>query len=114
MRHKMFINQYGGDGTGNWLTATEPEIDVTDPESNAMNRYKMTFTSGRWNWKVSELADPDDILLNKETIRAASGGTGGEIYFYYKASALSGKTATLTVTNTNGYNEPATIVLTAP
>lgn len=106
MRHRMVIKQYGGNEE-TWLTSTGPEPD-------AMDRFKITLSSGRWEWKVSGLSDPDDILLNKESILIATGVDGGEIYFYYKASAPSGKTATITVTNTNGNNAPVSIVLTAP
>lgn len=77
MRHQMVVNQYDGDGT--WLTSQVTK-DATSPGSGeTMDRYKIIFTSvggisGGWNWKVSALSDPDDILLNKETILGATGG----------------------------------------
>ena len=60
------------------------------------------------------LADPDDILLNRETMIEAHGSTGGTVFFYFKANAISDKTATLTLNNTNGDNPPMTVTLTVP
>lgn len=44
----------------------------------------------------------------------ASGVSGDALYFYFKADAVSGDTATLTLVNTNGDNPPMTVTLTAP
>mgnify|MGYP004676817459 CR=1 FL=1 len=110
LRHRMSVMQYAGDGV--WLRASVQ----TDPDPDSPNRNILVVTSGApgwWAWTVSALSDPDDILLNKETILGATGSTGN-IYFYFKANALSGKKATLTFTNTNGSNPAAQIVVTSP
>ena len=44
----------------------------------------------------------------------AHGSTGGTVFFYFKANAISDKTATLTLNNTNGDNPPMTVTLTVP
>lgn len=43
-----------------------------------------------------------------------SGVSGDVVYFYFRADAVSGDTATLTLTNTNGDNLPIAVTLTAP
>ena len=40
--------------------------------------------------------------------------SGDVVYFYFRADAVSGDTATLTLTNTNGDNLPIAVTLTAP
>ena len=108
LRHRMAVMQYGGDGV--WLTATVQED--TDPDSPGRKILVVTpGAPGWWTWEISGLSDPDDILLNKETIL---GETGSNIYFYFKANALPGKKATLTFTNTNGSNPPVPIEVTSP
>jgi hypothetical protein len=60
------------------------------------------------------IQDPDKILLNSETMLETSGVSGDAVYFYFRADAVSGDTARLTLTNTNGDNLPITVTLTAP
>ena len=82
-----------------------------------MRRRKIVFTSGNpgiWEWKITQIQDPDKILLNSETMLETSGVSGDVVYFYFRADAVSGDTATLTLTNTNGDNLPIAVTLTAP
>ena len=70
--------------------------------------------SWNWNWEISEIRDPDNILLNAETMLLANGTGGGWLYFYYKANATEGSKATLVLHNTNGDNPDVEIELTVP
>ena len=60
------------------------------------------------------MEDTDNILLNTETILESIGKSGGAVYFYFKANAVTGKKATLTLSNTNGDNPPMSVILTVP
>lgn len=118
--HQMRIKQYKG--LADWMTASR--ILDNSGVSGVEPRYKLVFASGyagdsgagdlgAWTWEVTGVSDPDDILLNTETIIGANGGNGDALYYYYKANAPTGKTATLTLKNTNGNNPPLTIVVPA-
>lgn len=93
------------------------ELDGSDGGTGNMQRRKLVFTSGNpgtWEWKITQIQDPDKILLNSETMLETSGVSGDVVYFYFRADAVSGDTATLTLTNTNGDNLPIAVTLTAP
>ena len=93
------------------------ELDGSDGGTGNMQRHKLVFTSGNpgtWEWKITQIQDPDKILLNSETMLETSGVSGDVVYFYFRADAVSGDTATLTLTNTNGDNLPIAVTLTAP
>ena len=95
----------------------EVQLDANDIGTGIMQRRKLVFTSGSpgtWGWKITQVNDPDKILLNSETIVESSGVSGDAVYFYFRANAVSGDKATLTLTNTNGDNPPITVTLTAP
>jgi hypothetical protein len=114
LHHRVLLHQYGGDGV--WMTA-EVQLDANDIGTGIMQRRKLVFTSGSpgtWGWKITQVNDPDKILLNSETIVESSGVSGDAVYFYFRANAVSGDKATLTLTNTNGDNPPITVTLTAP
>ena len=114
LHHRILLHQWGGDGV--WMTA-DVQLDSNDNGTDIMQRRKIVFTSGSpgsWGWKITQVQDPDKILLNSETMVEASGVSGDAVYFYFTANATSGKTATLTLTNTNGDNPPITVTLTAP
>ena len=101
---------------GEWLTSNV-ELDGSDGGTGNMQRRKLVFTSGNpgtWEWKITQIQDPDKILLNSETMLETSGVSGDVVYFYFRADAVSGDTATLTLTNTNGDNLPIAVTLTAP
>ena len=114
LHHRVLLQQWGGDGVWmNW----DVQPDSNDSGTGIMQRRKIVFTSGSpgwWNWKISRIEDPDNILLNSETMVEASGENGDAVYFYFKANAMSGHTATLTLINTNGDNPPVPVILTAP
>lgn len=114
LRHRVLLHQWGGDGI--WMT-WDVQLDSGDDGIGIIQRRKIVFTSGSpgtWDWKITQVQDPDKILLNSETMVEASGGNGDAVYFYFKANAISGDTATLTLTNPNGDNPPVTITLTVP
>ena len=101
---------------GEWLTSNV-ELDGSDGGTGNIQRRKLVFTSGNpgtWEWKITQIQDPDKILLNSETMLETSGVSGDVVYFYFRADAVSGDTATLTLTNTNGDNLPIAVTLTAP
>jgi hypothetical protein len=114
LHHRVLLQQWGGDGVWmNW----DVQLDSNDSGTGIMQRRKIVFTSGSpggWNWKISRIEDTDNILLNSETMVEASGENGGAVYFYFKANAMSGHTATLTLINTNGDNPPIPVTLTVP
>lgn len=112
--HRILLHQWGGDGV--WMTE-EVQLDSNDAGTGIMQRRKLVFTSGSpgtWEWKIDGVKDNDKILLNSETMVGASGVSGEAVYFYFTANAISGKTATLTLVNTNGDNPPKTVILTVP
>lgn len=114
LTHRVLLHQWGGDGV--WMT-WNVELDSSDVGTGNMQRRKIVFTSGSpgaWEWEITDIQDPDKILLNSETMVEASGVSGDALYFYFKADAVSGDTATLTLVNTNGDNPPMTVTLTAP
>ena len=114
LRHHVLLSQWREDGE--WLTSNV-ELDGSDGGTGNMQRRKLVFTSGNpgtWEWKITQIQDPDKILLNSETMLETSGVSGDAVYFYFRADAVSGDTATLTITNTNGDNLPITVTLTAP
>ncbi len=115
---QMRIKQYRG--ATDWMTVSRVLDD--SGVSGTVPRYKLVFTSGyagnssagepgAWTWKVTDVSDPDGILMNRETMVGVSGGNGDALYYYYKTNAPTGKTATLTLKNTNGNNPPLTIVV---
>ena len=110
----VLLSQWREDGE--WLTSNV-ELDSNDNGTGNMRRRKIVFTSGNpgiWEWKITQIQDPDKILLNSETMLETSGVSGDAVYFYFRADAVSGDTARLTLTNTNGDNLPITVTLTAP
>jgi hypothetical protein len=114
LHHRILLHQWGGDGV--WMTE-EVQLDSNDAGTGIMQRRKLVFTSGSpgtWEWKIDGVKDNDKILLNSETMVGASGVSGEAVYFYFTANAISGKTATLTLVNTNGDNPPKTVILTVP
>ena len=114
LRHHVLLSQWKEDGE--WLTSNV-ELDGSDGGTGNMQRRKLVFTSGNpgtWEWKITQIQDPDKILLNSETMLETSGVSGDVVYFYFRADAVSGDTATLTLTNTNGDNLPIAVTLTAP
>lgn len=114
LRHRVPLRQWGGDGV--WMTAAV-QLDSNDSGTGNMQRRKIVFTSGSpdwWGWKISQVEDPNKILLNSETMVEASGVSGDAVYFYFTADATSGKTAALTLVNTNGDNPPVKVTLIAP
>lgn len=114
LHHQVALQQWGGDGV--WMNY-DVQLDSSDVGTGIMQRRKIVFTSGSpgwWEWEITGVNDPDDILLNRETMIEAHGSSGGTVFFYFKANAISDKTATLTVNNTNGDNPPMTVTLTVP
>lgn len=114
LHHQVALQQWGGDGI--WMNY-DVQLDSSDAGTGIMQRRKIVFTSGSpgwWEWEITDVNDPDDILLNRETMIEAHGSTGGTVFFYFKANAISDKTATLTLNNTNGDNPPMTVTLTVP
>lgn len=114
LHHRILLHQWGGDGV--WMTEAV-HLDSNDAGTGIMQRRKLVFTSGSpgtWEWKIDGVKDNDKILLNSETMVGASGVSGEAVYFYFTANAISGKTATLTLVNTNGDNPPKTVILTVP
>ena len=114
LRHHVLLSQWKEDGE--WLTSNV-ELDGSDGGTGNMQRRKLVFTSGNpgtWEWKITQIQDPDKILLNSETMLETSGVSGDAVYFYFRADAVSGDTARLILTNTNGDNLPITVTLTAP
>ena len=114
LQHHVLLSQWREDGE--WLTSNV-ELDSNDNGTGNMRRRKIVFTSGNpgiWEWKITQIQDPDKILLNSETMLETSGVSGDAVYFYFRADAVSGDTARLTLTNTNGDNLPITVTLTAP
>ena len=92
-------------------------LDDSDGGTGIMQRRKIVFTSGNpgwWEWKITQVDDTDNILLNTETILESIGKSGGAVYFYFKANAVPGKKATLTLSNTNGDNPDIPVELTVP
>ena len=114
LQHHVLLSQWKEDGE--WLTSNV-ELDGSDGGTGNMQRRKLVFTSGNpgtWEWKITQIQDPGKILLNSETMLETSGVSGDVVYFYFRADAVSGDTATLTLTNTNGDNLPIAVTLTAP
>ena len=114
LRHHVQLSQWGEDGE--WLTSNV-ELDSSDNGTGNMRRRKLVFTSGNpgtWEWQIIQIQDPDRILLNSETMLETSGVSGDAVYFYFRADAVSGDTATLILTNTNGDNLAIPVTLTAP
>ncbi|RGN31958.1 fimbrillin family protein [Bacteroides oleiciplenus] len=114
LHHRVLLKQWGGDGV--WMT-WNVELDSSDAGTGIMQRRKIIFTSGSpgsWDWEITGVQDADKILLNSETMLHATGVSGDALYFYFRADAVSGDTATLTLTNPNGDNPPMTVTLTAP
>ena len=114
LQHHVLLSQWREDGE--WLTSNV-ELDSNDNGTGNMRRRKIVFTSGNpgiWEWKITQIQDPDKILLNSETMLETSGVSGDAVYFYFRADAVSGDTARLILTNTNGDNLPITVTLTAP
>ena len=108
------IQQWGG--AGNWITPDIVFADNDPTTEGIKRRRKIVFNttaltnstdSWNWNWEISEIRDPDNILLNAETMLLANGTGGGWLYFYYKANATEGSKATLVLHNTNGDNPDA-------
>lgn len=115
------IQQWGG--AGNWITPDIVFADNDPTTEGIKRRRKIVFNttaltnstdSWKWNWEISEIRDPDNILLNAETMLWANGTGGGWLYFYYKANATEGSKATLVLHNTNGDNPDVEIELTVP
>ena len=122
--------------TGFWGTLSKEDKEVVDHAINLVGishlAHRMVHTlsdgerqkvmiakalatdSWNWNWEISEIRDPDNILLNAETMLLANGTGGGWLYFYYKANATEGSKATLVLHNTNGDNPDVEIELTVP
>ena len=93
------------------------QLDNSEGGTGIMQRRKIVFTSGNpgwWEWKITQVDDTDNILLNTETIIESVGKSGGAVYFYFKANAVPGKKATLTLSNTNGDNPDILVELTVP
>ena len=116
LQHHVLLSQWREDGE--WLTSNvEWTATIMVYVYLFMRRRKIVFTSGNpgiWEWKITQIQDPDKILLNSETMLETSGVSGDAVYFYFRADAVSGDTARLTLTNTNGDNLPITVTLTAP
>ena len=64
--------------------------------------------------EICNVASLSLLRLNSETMLETSGVSGDVVYFYFRADAVSGDTARLTLTNTNGDNLPIAVTLTAP
>ena len=114
LRRQVSLQQWSADGV--WMHY-DVQLDSSDGGSGIMQRRKIVFTSGNpgwWEWKITQVEDADNILLNTETIIESSGISGGAVYFYFKANAVTGKKATLTLSNTNGDNPPMSVILTVP
>ena len=114
LRRQVSLQQWSADGV--WMHY-DVQLDSSDGGSGIMQRRKIVFTSGNpgwWEWKITQVEDTDNILLNTETILESIGKSGGAVYFYFKANAVTGKKATLTLSNTNGDNPPMSVILTVP
>ena len=114
LRRQVSLQQWSVDGV--WMHYGV-QLDSSDGGSGIMQRRKIVFTSGNpgwWEWKITQVEDADNILLNTETIIESSGISGDAVYFYFKANAVTGKEATLTLSNTNGDNPPMLVILTVP
>lgn len=114
LHHLVALQQWKEDGE--WMNY-DVQLDDTDGGAGIMQRRKIVFTSGNpgwWEWKITQVDDTDNILLNTETILESIGKSGGAVYFYFKANAVPGKKATLTLSNTNGDNPDIPITLTVP
>lgn len=114
LRRQVSLQQWSADGV--WMHY-DVQLDSSDGGSGIMQRRKIVFTSGNpgwWEWKITQVEDADNILLNTETILESIGKSGGAVYFYFKANAVTGKKATLTLSNTNGDNPPMSVILTVP
>ncbi|MDL2230284.1 FimB/Mfa2 family fimbrial subunit [Alistipes sp. OttesenSCG-928-L06] len=86
-------------------------------------RHSIQLTSTRWyTWKLDQIDDPDNILFDGNVLLGLTGGGNGNsegtqidyIYFYVRANASPGKTATLTFIDTKGDNKPLVINIKTP
>ena len=114
LHHLVAVQQWKEDGE--WMNY-DVQLDSSDGGTGIMQRRKIVFTSGNpgwWEWKITQVEDTDNILLNTETIIESIGKSGGAVYFYFKANAVPGKKATLTLSNTNGDNPDIPVELTVP
>lgn len=114
LHHLVALQQWKEDGA--WMNY-DVQLDNSDGGTGIMQRRKIVFTSGNpgwWEWKITQVDDTDNILLNTETIIESVGKSGGAVYFYFKANAVPGKKATLTLSNTNGDNPDILVELTVP
>lgn len=114
LHHLVALQQWKEDGA--WMNY-DVQLDSSDGGTGIMQRRKIVFTSGNpgwWEWKITQVEDTDNILLNTETIIESSGKSGDAVYFYFKANAVPGKKATLTLSNTNGDNPDISVELTVP
>ena len=114
LHHLVALQQWKEDGE--WMNY-DVQLDSSDGGTGIMQRRKIVFTSGNpgwWEWTITQVDDTDNILLNTETILESKGKNGGAVYFYFKANAVPGKKATLTLSNTNGDNPDIPIELTVP
>ena len=114
LHHLLALQQWKEDGA--WMNY-DVQLDNSDGGTGIMQRRKIVFTSGNpgwWEWKITQVDDTDNILLNTETIIESVGKSGGAVYFYFKANAVPGKKATLTLSNTNGDNPDILVELTVP
>lgn len=105
MNYRMAVYQWKGD----WIST-----DVQASYQPGGTRHSIKLETYIREWEVSEVKDPDGILVNGDALKGQSGVGSDRIYFYIKSTAASGKTATLTITNRNGINPPFDININTP